>query len=92
MTALIRMINRTKTSQAHPKAYSAHQTQPGLPAAGEVIEEPVLNIDFLPSMLALAGIAVPDHVQGMSFSSLLQGKPPADWAFRQAAPLAGSPA
>ncbi|NND69782.1 MAG: sulfatase-like hydrolase/transferase, partial [Halioglobus sp.] len=53
--------------------------RPGLPAAGQVIEEPVLNIDFLPSMLALAGIDVPHHVQGRSFAPLLQGKPVADW-------------
>jgi arylsulfatase A-like enzyme len=38
------------------------------------------NTDFAPTILALAGIAAPDYMQGRSFAGALRGEPcPADW-------------
>ncbi len=39
----------------------------------------VLNVDFAPLFLDLAGVPVPRHMQGRSFRPLLNGKRPADW-------------
>lgn len=39
----------------------------------------VLNIDYGPTMLDYAGIAIPKEMQGRSFRSLLEGKTPDDW-------------
>ncbi len=46
---------------------------PPLGKAGTVRPEPILNIDFLPSVLELAGLPVPAHIQGRSFAPLLTG-------------------
>jgi arylsulfatase A-like enzyme len=43
------------------------------------VEEPVLNIDVLPTLLALAGIPAPAGVDGVSFDGFLQGTPPSGW-------------
>lgn len=43
----------------------------GIAASGIAIDEPVLNIDFMPSMLDLAHAEIPEHVQGRSFIPLL---------------------
>jgi N-acetylglucosamine-6-sulfatase len=38
------------------------------------------NTDFAPTILALAGVAAPDQMQGRSFASALRGEPrPTDW-------------
>ena len=48
-------------------------------AAGSVCEDFVLNVDFAPTFLDLAGIDVPPHMQGRSFVTLLRGESPDAW-------------
>jgi arylsulfatase A-like enzyme len=43
---------------------------PGRFAAGQVVEEMVANIDIAPTLLTLAGAALPGHYDGMSFAEL----------------------
>lgn len=52
---------------------------PGLVRPGTVIREMVLNIDIAPTLLDLAGVEVPDTMQGRSFKPLLAGKEVEDW-------------
>jgi arylsulfatase A-like enzyme len=52
---------------------------PPLIAAGRVEDSMVLNVDFAPTLLELAGIAIPADMQGRSFLPLLKGEKPADW-------------
>ncbi len=52
---------------------------PRLVEPGSVCSEMVLNVDFAPTFLELAGIDVPSHIQGASFGSLLSGEIPDDW-------------
>jgi arylsulfatase A-like enzyme len=47
--------------------------------AGSTCDAIVLNLDFAPTFLDLAGVPVPDHMQGRSLRSLLCGAQPADW-------------
>ena len=47
--------------------------------AGSVNDDIVLNVDFAPLFLELAGIEVPEAFQGRSFRPLLEGETPADW-------------
>jgi N-acetylglucosamine-6-sulfatase len=51
---------------------------PGAAHAGTVVEKPVLNIDFAPTFLDLAGLPASEAMQGQSLVPLLQGKD-ADW-------------
>jgi len=40
----------------------------------------IANIDFAPTLLALAGIEIPNDMQGRSFLPMLRGEPaPEDW-------------
>jgi N-acetylglucosamine-6-sulfatase len=48
---------------------------PGVPA-GQRASLPVLNIDLAPTILELAGVAVPDLVDGRSLAPFLRGNPP----------------
>jgi arylsulfatase A-like enzyme len=48
-------------------------------AAGSSSERMVLNVDFAPTLLDLAGLPVPSEMQGRSFAPILEGKPPPDW-------------
>ncbi len=48
-------------------------------AAGSSNKDMVLNVDFAPTFLKLAGVEGDDSIQGRSFSSLLQGQTPGDW-------------
>lgn len=43
------------------------------------IAEMVQNIDYAPTFLELAGVAVPDDIQGVSLLPLLRGEHPAGW-------------
>lgn len=47
-------------------------------ARGDIVEM-VQNIDYAPTFLELAGVAVPDDMQGLSLLPLLKGGHPADW-------------
>ena len=47
--------------------------------AGSANDDLVLNVDFAPLFLDLAGITVPDEFQGRSFRPLLNGETLADW-------------
>ena len=51
---------------------------PGI-RAGSTSESYVLNNDFAPTMLALAGVPIPSTVDGRSFTPLLQGQKPSSW-------------
>ena len=51
---------------------------PGI-VAGSVPDEMVVNIDWAPTFLDLAGVAIPDYMQGRSLVPILQGKKPKDW-------------
>jgi arylsulfatase A-like enzyme len=48
-------------------------------AAGSVKDGMILNVDFAPTLMAAAGLAVPADMQGRSFLPLLEGKRPRDW-------------
>lgn len=50
----------------------------GLDARGD-IDLPVQNIDYGPTFLELAGVSVPEDMQGESLLPLLKGERPADW-------------
>jgi arylsulfatase A-like enzyme len=54
---------------------------PALTSAGSVSDALVQNLDFAPTYLDLAGIKVPDFMEGRSFKPLLEadGKEPARW-------------
>lgn len=44
-----------------------------------VNEDLVVNIDFAPTILDLAGQAIPADIQGCSFKPILMGETPEDW-------------
>jgi len=46
---------------------------------GIKVDSLVLNIDFAPTLLELAGIRIPKAMQGRSLVALLAGKEPAEW-------------
>jgi arylsulfatase A-like enzyme len=47
---------------------------PGKVKAGGVVETPVVNVDLLPTLLALCGCKVPDNLDGEDVSGLWLGK------------------
>lgn len=47
---------------------------PGVPG-GQRFEERIRSIDFMPTFLDLAGVAVPERVQGQTLRPLWEGKP-----------------
>ena len=47
--------------------------------AGQVSADFVANIDLAPTFLDLAGLPVPDWMQGRSIAPLLRGDPPKEW-------------
>lgn len=52
---------------------------PKMIKAGTVCKELVQNIDYAPTYLALAGVEVPDNMDGRSLIPLFSGEKPADW-------------
>ncbi len=52
---------------------------PGRIQAGAVRDEFVVNIDNAPTILELAGIRIPESVQGRSLAPLFAGEQPSDW-------------
>jgi len=52
---------------------------PGVVPAGTVNDEIVVNADFGPTFLALAGLSVPEDMQGRSMKPVLEGRTPRDW-------------
>jgi arylsulfatase A-like enzyme len=46
---------------------------------GSVPEQVVANIDLAPTILDLAGLPIPDSMQGRSFAPILRGEQPTDW-------------
>ncbi len=52
---------------------------PRLFGKGQVIDEMVLNIDLAPTLLDLAGVAVPEAMQGVSWKALATGQKLANW-------------
>lgn len=51
---------------------------PGIKAGGTPAEF-VANIDWAPTFLDLAGLPIPESMQGRSLAPLLRGESPADW-------------
>jgi arylsulfatase A-like enzyme len=47
--------------------------------AGSINNDIVLNLDFAPTFLNLAGVTVPDDMQGRSLRPLLKGNTPQNW-------------
>ncbi|MGI9644266.1 MAG: sulfatase family protein [Ilumatobacteraceae bacterium] len=52
---------------------------PAMVEAGSATSEFVLNVDIAPTFLDLAGLEVPESMQGSSFVPLLRGETPAGW-------------
>jgi arylsulfatase A-like enzyme len=52
---------------------------PGVIKPGSTHDAMVLNIDFAPTFLDIAGVAVPPDMQGRSIVPLLKGEQPNDW-------------
>ncbi len=48
-------------------------------ARGQVRDEIALNVDLAPTVLDLAGLAVPEGVQGRSLAPIITGRDPDDW-------------
>ena len=46
---------------------------------GRAVEAVTLNLDFAPTLLEMAGVSVPEGMQGRSLVPLLHGRRPADW-------------
>ena len=52
---------------------------PRLFGKGKTVDEMVLNIDLAPTYLDLAGVKVPEVMQGASWKELAAGRKPTDW-------------
>lgn len=59
-TPLIIRVPEKWRSRAAPR-------QPGAVAAGSVNDQLVAFVDFAPTVLSLAGVAIPEHLQGQAF-------------------------
>ena len=47
---------------------------PGRAPAGRVVDTPVVNLDWLPTLLELAGVEAPRDLDGISLAPLLEGR------------------
>ncbi len=52
---------------------------PGVVEPGSVNTDLVSNVDFAETFLDIAGVEIPDDMQGRSLAPLLRGETPADW-------------
>ncbi|MCA8969727.1 MAG: sulfatase [Planctomycetes bacterium] len=52
---------------------------PGVTKPGSTAQAMVQNLDYAPTLLAAAGVDVPDDMQGKSLVPILEGHPPSDW-------------
>jgi arylsulfatase A-like enzyme len=52
---------------------------PGIIKAGSVEDAMILNTDFAPTFMDMAGLKVPKDMQGRSIVPLLRGREPRDW-------------
>ncbi len=52
---------------------------PGVIHAGSTASQMVLNLDIAPTFLELAGVKVPESMQGQSMVPLLKGEQPRNW-------------
>lgn len=52
---------------------------PKLFGKGTTVDEMVLNIDLAPTLLDLAGVAIPEQMQGASWKQLAAGNKPQNW-------------
>jgi arylsulfatase A-like enzyme len=52
---------------------------PGVAKPATSCDRIILNVDFAPTFIDLAGDKGPADMQGRSFAPLLRGEPPADW-------------
>jgi len=52
---------------------------PGVAGPGSENDDLVQNLDFAETFLDIAGVAVPEHMQGRSLVPLLRSERPADW-------------
>ncbi|HYW94607.1 MAG TPA: sulfatase, partial [Bacteroidales bacterium] len=52
---------------------------PPLVKAGTRNTDMVMNVDFAPTILDFAGVAVPEDMQGRSMKEVLEGNTPGDW-------------
>lgn len=50
---------------------------PGHVPAGKIVDDPVINTDWIPTLLELAGQPAPQGLDGVSFAALLTGRGPA---------------
>jgi arylsulfatase A-like enzyme len=52
---------------------------PGHIRPGSTSDAMILNVDFAPTFLELAGVSAPKEVQGRSMEPVLEGQTPTDW-------------
>lgn len=52
---------------------------PGVIKPGSLNDAMILNVDFAPTLLDLAGVSVPADMQGRSIAPLLRGRKPRNW-------------
>jgi arylsulfatase A-like enzyme len=52
---------------------------PGVTSAGSVNIDLVQNLDYAPTFLEIAGVEIPETMQGRSLVPLLKGRTPSDW-------------
>jgi len=52
---------------------------PALHTTNRIVDQMVLNLDIAPTILDIAGVAIPDDMQGHSLVPLIEGASPPDW-------------